>query len=120
MTPAPDQLREFARRYTDAWCSQDPTRVAEHYAPEGSLTINEGPPSMTLEMQRGGNAAILSVCAFPQLNRLIDQCIAGSSKEDDNTPPTRNPFDFYDAEVWWKIDVSSIEAPSTHCCPSAD
>src|SRR5205823_1473552 len=42
----PDQLREFARRYTDAWCNQDPARVAEHYAPEGSLTINDGPPSV--------------------------------------------------------------------------
>jgi len=36
MTPAPDQLLEFARRYTDAWCSQDPARVAENYAPDGS------------------------------------------------------------------------------------
>jgi len=46
MTPAPDQLREFARRYTEAWCSQDPARVAENYAPDGSLTINDGPPSV--------------------------------------------------------------------------
>ena len=42
---APDQLRDFARRYTDAWCSQDPAKVAEHYAPEGSLTINAGQPA---------------------------------------------------------------------------
>ena len=42
MTPGPDRLRDFARRYTEAWCSQDPVRVAEHYAPEGSLTINGG------------------------------------------------------------------------------
>jgi hypothetical protein len=39
-------LREFARRYTAAWCSQDPARVAENYAPDGSLTINDGPPSV--------------------------------------------------------------------------
>ena len=42
----PDQLREFAQRYTEAWCSQDPERVAAHYAPGGSLTINDGPPSV--------------------------------------------------------------------------
>jgi uncharacterized protein (TIGR02246 family) len=37
-----DQLSDFAHRYTAAWCSQDPARVASFYAPDGSLTINEG------------------------------------------------------------------------------
>jgi hypothetical protein len=32
----------------------DPTRVAAHYAPEGSLTINDGPPAV-------GRAAITEV-----------------------------------------------------------
>jgi hypothetical protein len=45
MTHDPDQLRGFSRRYTEAWCSQDPARVAENYAPDGSLTINDGPPT---------------------------------------------------------------------------
>jgi hypothetical protein len=39
-----DQLADFARRYTAAWCSGKPQRVAEHYAEEGSLTINDGAP----------------------------------------------------------------------------
>ena len=42
MTLAPDRLDDFALGYTEAWYSQDPARVAEHYAPEGSLTINGG------------------------------------------------------------------------------
>ena len=46
MTPDRRQLRAFAERYTAAWCSMDPRRVAEHYAPEGRLTINDGPPSV--------------------------------------------------------------------------
>ncbi len=46
MTPDLRQLRAFAERYTAAWCSIDPRRVAEHYAPDGSLTINDGPPSV--------------------------------------------------------------------------
>src|SRR2546422_978025 len=33
-------------RYHAAWCSMDPRRVAEHYAPDGRLTINDGPPSV--------------------------------------------------------------------------
>src|SRR5438132_6133566 len=46
MTPDLRQLRAFAERYTAAWCSMDPRRVAEHYAPDGQLTINDGPPSV--------------------------------------------------------------------------
>ena len=41
-----EQLHAFATRYTEAWCSLDPARVAEHYAPGGSLTINDGPPAV--------------------------------------------------------------------------
>jgi len=41
-----DHLRAFAERYTAAWCSMDPTRVAACYAPDGTLTINGGTPSV--------------------------------------------------------------------------
>ena len=65
-----DRLREFAERYTDAWCSQDPERVAAQYAPAGSLTINDGPPSV-------GRAAIIEAAqsfmvAFPDMQVLMD------------------------------------------------
>ena len=42
----PEQLRRFAEDYTAAWCSMDPVRVAAHFAPNGSLTINGGTPAM--------------------------------------------------------------------------
>ena len=68
--PDPEQLTEFAQRYTEAWCSQDPEGVAAHYAPAGSLTINDGPPSV-------GRAAITEAArsfmvAFPDLQVLMD------------------------------------------------
>jgi uncharacterized protein (TIGR02246 family) len=71
MTPAPDDLHDFARRYTEAWCSQDPERVAEHYAPDGSLTINDGLPST-------GRASITEAArtfmvAFPDMRVLMDE-----------------------------------------------
>src|SRR4051794_2708942 len=44
-----DDLLEFARRYTAAWCSGDPRQVAEHYSRDGSLTINGGSPSIGRE-----------------------------------------------------------------------
>jgi uncharacterized protein (TIGR02246 family) len=73
----PEQLRDFARRYTAAWCSQDPASVAAHYAPDGSLTINDGAPSV-------GRPAITEAArsfmtAFPDLQVLMDDLVV---KED--------------------------------------
>jgi len=73
MTVDRDQLRDFARRYTAAWCSQDPAKVAAHYAPGGSLTINGGQPAV-------GRAALTEVArsfmtAFPDLQVLMDDVV---------------------------------------------
>ena len=73
MTPEPDRLLDLARRYTAAWCSQDPARVAGHYSSGGSLTINDGPPSV-------GQASITEAArsfmtAFPDLRVLMDELI---------------------------------------------
>jgi uncharacterized protein (TIGR02246 family) len=70
MDPDEGQLREFAARYTEAWCSGDPARVAEHYAPDGSLTINGGTPSV-------GRPAITEAAksfmeTFPDMQVLMD------------------------------------------------
>jgi len=70
MTPDPDRLLDFARRYTEAWCSQDPASVADHYAPEGSLTINGGPPAV-------GRVAVTEAArsfmiAFPDMRVVMD------------------------------------------------
>jgi uncharacterized protein (TIGR02246 family) len=77
MTHDPDELHGFARRYTEAWCSGDPARVAEHYAPDGSLTINGGTPAV-------GRAAIAEAArsfmdAFPDLEVLMDDVRAGET-----------------------------------------
>jgi predicted ester cyclase len=59
------RLREFAHKYTAAWCSQNPSSVAAFFAENGSLQINEGVPSV-------GRAAISSAAlgfmtAFPDM-----------------------------------------------------
>ena len=63
-------LRSFAERYTAAWCSQDPARVAAFFAPGGTLTINGGEPA-------SGRVAITRVAAdfmsaFPHMQVLMD------------------------------------------------
>ena len=63
-------LRDFAERYTTAWCSQDAARVASFFSPNGSLTINEGAPSI-------GRVAITAAAqqfmtAFPNLKVIMN------------------------------------------------
>jgi uncharacterized protein (TIGR02246 family) len=63
-------VRDFATRYTAAWCSQDAASVAAFFAEGGSLTINAGAPSV-------GRAAITAAAqgfmtAFPDLVVAMD------------------------------------------------
>ena len=63
-------LREFATRYAAAWCSQNAASVAAFFSPEGSLTINDGAPSV-------GRAAITKAAqdfmtAFPDMRVVMD------------------------------------------------
>ena len=63
-------LQSFAERYTAAWCSQNAASVAAFFAPNGSLTINEGQPSV-------GRAAITAAAqefmtAFPDMKVIMD------------------------------------------------
>ena len=71
--PDPLELRLFAQRYAAAWCSQDPARVAAHYAPEGSLTINDGTPAVG---RHAITAAALSfMTALPDIEVLLDDLV---------------------------------------------
>jgi uncharacterized protein (TIGR02246 family) len=63
------QLRDYANRYTAAWCSQNAPSVAAFFAPNGSLTVN-GALSI-------GRLAITEVAqgfmsAFPDLRLVMD------------------------------------------------
>jgi len=64
-----DQLRDFARSYTDAWCSGDPTSVAGHFALGGTIAINGGPPTEVTEVARS------FMSTFPDLHLLMDDVV---------------------------------------------
>ena len=71
-------LQDFARSYTEAWCSGVAARVAEHYAPDGSLTINGGTPSIGPEAITESAQSFMT--AFPDLQVLLDELREGERR----------------------------------------
>jgi uncharacterized protein (TIGR02246 family) len=118
MTLESDQLLDLARRYSAAWCSQDPASVAEKYAPDGSLTINDGLPSV-------GRAAITEAAqgfmtAFPDMQVLMNNLLLEDRRIEyhwtligTNTGPggTGNRVRFSGFEEW-VIDEDGLIAES--------
>jgi SnoaL-like polyketide cyclase len=65
------KLRDFAARYTAAWCRRNPAGVAEFYSDVGSLRVNDDPPAV-------GRNEIASVAqsfmiAFPDLCVVMNE-----------------------------------------------
>jgi len=67
------ELTRFAQRYAQAWCSQNPERVAAFFAENGSLSVNDGPPAV-------GRAAIAKeaqgfMTTFPDMIVTMDKVV---------------------------------------------
>src|SRR5437879_13891412 len=68
-----DELSNFAQRYAEAWCSQNPESVAAFFAERGSISINNGPPAI-------GRAAIAKeaqafMTTFPDMVVTMDRVV---------------------------------------------
>lgn len=126
MMPEPAKLRDFAARYTAAWCSQDPASVAAFYSPNGSLSVNDGAPAVgrnaIAEVARGFMAA------FPDLHLFMDDVLVQGDRAQyhwtfigTNTGPggTGNRVRFSGFEVW-KIGDDGLVAESHGQFDSAD
>lgn len=73
MQTDPAKMREFALRYTAAWCSQDAASVAAFFSPGGSLTINNDTPAVgRIEIKQ---AAESFMTAFPDMQILMDDVV---------------------------------------------
>lgn len=70
MPRALNQLRDFATRYTAAWCSGNPEAVAAFFAPNGALAINDGTPN--IGRPAVAEAARSFMTAFPDLQVFFD------------------------------------------------
>jgi SnoaL-like domain len=64
-----DRVRDFAQRYAEAWCSHDPTRVAAHFAPAGTIAVNGAAPTPAVGVARG------FISAFPDIQVFMDDVI---------------------------------------------
>jgi predicted ester cyclase len=63
------QLKDFAKRYTMAWCSQNAASVAAFFAPNGSLSVNGAP---ALGRRAITEVALGFMTAFPDMELLMD------------------------------------------------
>jgi uncharacterized protein (TIGR02246 family) len=72
MSQLPSVL-DLARRYTEAWCSQDPQRVASFYEENGSLTVNGGVPAVGREAIEDVAQGFMS--AFPDMKVFMDDLV---------------------------------------------
>lgn len=67
------KIRTLAESYTEAWCSQTPSKVASFYEEDGSLSVNGGVPAV-------GRSAITEVARgfmndFPDLKVQLDDLV---------------------------------------------
>jgi hypothetical protein len=62
-------VRDFARRYGEAWGSHDPAQVASYYEPAGTIAINGGPPTPIVDAANG------FISAFPDIQVFMDDLI---------------------------------------------
>ena len=69
MTHDRKQIEQLARAYTEAWCSRDPARVAEHYVPDGTIAINGGDAASIGEVADG------FIAAFPDIEVFMDDLV---------------------------------------------
>ena len=121
-----DELKAFAIRYAQAWCSNDPKKVAAFFAERGSISINNGPPAV-------GRAAIAKeaeafMTTFPEMIVTFDKLEPrGEATEfhwtltGTNTGPggTGNKVRISGYELW-KIDNDGLIAESKGHFDSAE
>ena len=65
------ELKAFAKRYAEAWCTQNPEKAAAFFSERGSISINNGPPAV-------GRAAIAKeaqafMTTFPDMVVTFDK-----------------------------------------------
>ena len=116
-----DELRQFAMRYTAAWCSQDAAIVAAFFLPDGTLTINGGVPSIGAPAITAAAQGFMT--AFPDLVIMMDRLVVEETRTTyhwtlmgTNTGPggTGKPVRISGFEVWRMSEECLIAESKGH------
>ena len=94
-----EQIEQLARSYTEAWCSRDPARVAEHYVPGGTIAINGGDAAGITDV------AEAFIAAFPDIEVLMDDLVL----REDGFVEFRWTFTGTSAETGKNVRVPGLE-----------
>jgi predicted ester cyclase len=111
-----DKMVEFGQKYTDAWNSKVPEKMASFYAANGTLIVNNGTPAVGRKQLAETAQSYME--AFPDLELTMDSL----TKEDENyryywtfkgtnSGPngTGNKVDFSGFEEWTMNDQGLIQ-----------
>jgi len=93
------EIEKLAHDYTEAWCSRDPARVAAHYAPGGTITINGGEPAAIADVAQS------FIAAFPDIQVFMDDLVV----RDDGVVEYRWTFTGTSAETGQSVRVPGFE-----------
>ena len=99
MAHDPKQIEQLARAYTEAWCSRDPARVAGHYVPGGTISINGGDAAGIADV------AEAFIAAFPDIEVSMDDLVL----RDDDSVEYRWTFTGTSAETGKRVRVPGFE-----------
>ena len=111
-----DKMVEFGQKYTDAWNSKVPEKMASFYAEDGTLTVNNGTPAVGRKQL--AETAKSYMDAFPDLELTMDSLTKGNETyryywtfKGTNSGPngTGNKVDFSGFEEWTMNDQGLVQ-----------
>jgi ketosteroid isomerase-like protein len=110
------KMVEFGQKYTDAWNSKQPEKMASFYAEDGMLTVNNGTPA--IGRKQLAETAQSYMEAFPDMELTMDSLTVENETyryywtfKGTNTGPegTGNKVDFSGFEEWTMNDQGLVQ-----------
>ena len=71
-----EKMVDFGEKYTAAWNSKKPEKMASFYAEDGSLTVNNGTPAVGRDQLAETAKSYME--AFPDMKLTMDSLVADS------------------------------------------
>ena len=111
-----DKMVEFGQKYTEAWNSKVPEKMASFYAEDGILTVNNGTPAVGRKQLAETAQSYME--AFPDMELTMDSLTKGNDTyryywtfKGTNSGPngTGNKIDFSGFEEWTMNDQGLVQ-----------